>query len=338
MPSTSSRSLSIVSSSAASTFSRSNGSVLDGRRLNHQPSPVMVSPSSSSVRDAGPAGELRADPLGRRGLVGHLAVDLAGGHVPAVTSQQLGQRGVLLAERGQHVQRRQHARVGEPEVTEVEVAGVLAAEHGAGLGHPRLDERVPDPGAYRDAAVLGDDLGHRAGGDQVVDDGGAGLAGQLPDGDQRGEHRGRDDVAALVHHEAAVRVAVEGQADVGPGIDHRALQVAQVRRIDRVGLVVRERAVQLEVERHQGDRQPLEDLRHGVPGHPVARVHGHLQRPDGGQVDQLLEVVRVPGQQVPLHDDAGGAVVRRQALGRRVAQLRSARSPRRPAGPPPGTA
>ena len=202
--------------------------------------------------DAGPAGELRADPLGRRGLVRHLAVDLAGGHVPAVTSQDRRTGGVLLAERGQHVQRREHPRVGEPEVAEVEVARVLAAEHGAGLGHPRLDERVPDPGAHRGPAVLGDDLGDRGGGDQVVDDRRAGLTGQFPDGDQRGEHRGRDEVPALVHHEAAVRVPVEGQPDVGPGVDHRALQVAQVRGLDRVRLVIRERPVQLEVERHDG--------------------------------------------------------------------------------------
>ncbi len=208
------------------------------------------------------------------------------------------------------------------------MAGVLAAEYRAGLGHPRLDERVADPGAYRGAAVLGDDLGYRAGGDQVMDDGGARLTGQLPDGDERGEDRGRDDVAALIHHEAAVRVAVEGQADVGLGIDHRALQVAQVGRLDRVGLMVRERAVELEVERHQGEGQPLEDLRHGVAGHPVPRVHGYLQRPDGGEVHELLEVGRVPGQQVPLDDDAGGAVVGREPLGRGVAQLRSARSPR----------
>ena len=86
--------------------------------------------------------------------------------------------------------------------------------------------------------------------------------------------------------------------------------------------MVGERPVKLEVERHQGEGQPLEDLRHGVAGHPVPRVHGYLQRPDGGEVHELLEVGRVPGQQVPLDDDAGGAVVGREALGRGVAQLR----------------
>jgi hypothetical protein len=39
--------------------------------------------------------------------------------------------------------------------------------------------------------------------------------GQLTDGHQGGHSRGRDGLAALVDHEAAVGVAVERQADVG---------------------------------------------------------------------------------------------------------------------------
>ncbi len=39
----------MAASLSASTFSRSSGSVLDGRRLNHQVSAPTVSPSSSSV-------------------------------------------------------------------------------------------------------------------------------------------------------------------------------------------------------------------------------------------------------------------------------------------------
>jgi len=203
------------------------------------------------------------------------------------------------------VQRGEHAGVGEPEVPEVEVPGVLAAEHGVMLGHLGLDERVADAGADRDAAMLEDDLRHRPGRDQVVDDGRAGLVRQFPGRDQRGDHRGRDGLAALVHHEAPVGVAVEGQADVGPVLDNRALQVPQVLRLNRVRLVVGERAVQLEVERDKRDRQPLEDLRHRVASHPVAGVHRHLQRPDPGDVDQLPQVLRVAGQQVKPGDSTG---------------------------------
>src|SRR6516225_8684822 len=49
MPSTSSRRAAMAASSAASTFSRSSGSVLDGRRLSHKSPVVTVSPSSPSV-------------------------------------------------------------------------------------------------------------------------------------------------------------------------------------------------------------------------------------------------------------------------------------------------
>src|SRR6516225_4747667 len=53
MPSTSSRRAAMAVSSSASTFRRSNGSVLDGRRLNHQSPAATVSPSRSSVLTPG---------------------------------------------------------------------------------------------------------------------------------------------------------------------------------------------------------------------------------------------------------------------------------------------
>ena len=208
----------ISTSSAASTFSRSSGSVLDGRRLNHQVSPRTVSPSSSSVvtpgcdaytslTRCGGAAPGRSTSL----LISPLAAYLEN------SARMRRQRPVVVAERGEGVQRGEHARVSEPEVPEVEVARVLAAEDGLGLRHLRLDERVADPGPDRGAAVLADDLGDRPRGDQVVDDGGARLPGQLAGRDQRGEHRRAHDLAALVDDEAAVGVAVEGQADVGAG-------------------------------------------------------------------------------------------------------------------------
>ncbi|MCO5606194.1 hypothetical protein L7F22_060381 [Adiantum nelumboides] len=128
------------------------------------------------------AGAVDALDLGHApGLVGDRRVDLPGRGVAVVARHQPGHRRAgggrpVLAERGQHVQRREHAGVGLPEVAEVVVRGVLAAEHRAGLGHRRLDERVAHPGAHRAPAVLGDDLRHRARGDQVVDDRDVGLA------------------------------------------------------------------------------------------------------------------------------------------------------------------
>src|SRR6185503_12221737 len=48
-----------------------------------------------------------------------------------------------------------------------------------------------------------------------------------------------------------------------------------------------------------------EDLRHGVTRHPVAGVHRHGERPDRGDVDELAQVLRVPGEQVAPGDGAG---------------------------------
>ena len=147
--------------------------------------------------------------------------------------------------------------------------GVLPAEDGVGLGHLRLDERVAYAGPDRDPAVLGDDLGDGTARDQVVDDGRARLVSQLAGRDERGEHRRADDLALLVHDEAAVGVAVEGQADVGLVLDDRLLQVAQVRRVDRVGLVVGERAVQLEVQRDQVKGRPSKTVGTESPAIPL---------------------------------------------------------------------
>ena len=105
-------------------------------------------------RDAVLRGVRRLDLGGDGGLVGDLGVDLAAEHVAVELGEQLGQRPVGLGQRGQGVQRGEHAGVGAPEVAEVEVAAVLAAEDGVGLGHRRLDVGVADPGADRRAAEL----------------------------------------------------------------------------------------------------------------------------------------------------------------------------------------
>src|SRR5262245_12722971 len=92
-------------------------------------------------RDPAAAREGRADPLRGRGLIANLAVDLSRRPVPGELRQQRGQRACLRAERGEHVQGGEDAGVGEPEVPEVEMPGMLAAEDRTGGGHLRLDER-----------------------------------------------------------------------------------------------------------------------------------------------------------------------------------------------------
>ena len=89
-----------------------------------------------------------------------------------------------------------------------------------------------------------------------------------------------------------------------PGLADLGLAVEQVLRLERVGLVVGEGAVQLEVQRDQLDRQPGQHAGDHVPGHAVAGVRDHLQRPDSLQGHQGAQVAHVIRAQVLARDDA----------------------------------
>jgi hypothetical protein len=185
---------------------------------------------------------------------------------------------------------------------------VLPAEDRAFLCHDGLDEGVAHPGAYGPAAVFGDEFRHRAGGQEVVDDGGLCLALRLRAGDfaaghHAGDGRRRDRLALFVDDEAAVGVAVERQADVRAVFDDGGLQVAQVFRLQRVGRVVRERAVQFEVERNDVEGQlrqqrVAQDGRRGQSGHAVAGVHHDLEGARAGEVNERAQVLGVVLQHV----------------------------------------
>ena len=250
---------------------------------------------------------VRPQRVEHRSRVVDRGVQLARQRVALVIGQELRQRAVALGQCRQRVERGQHAGVGTPEVAEVEVAAVLAAEDGVGLGHRLLDEAVAHAGPHRGPAQLADQLGHAAARDQVVDHRGAGVAAQLPLGDQRRQRRGRDHDAALVDEEAAVGVAVERQADVGALLDDARLEVDQRRRVNRVRLVVGERAVELEVHRHQLDllvAEQARDGRHRQPGHAVAGV-GHDREPTALHRRELEQVGGVRRQHVLVAHRAG---------------------------------
>lgn len=123
------------------------------------------------------------------------------------------------------MQSRQHAGIGTPEVTEVIVRGVLAAEDRARLGHQCLDERVTDARPYRRPAVFDHELGDGTRGDQVMDDGAADFALQLPASHQSGYRRRRYRPTTLVDHKAPVCVAVKGQTDIGALRGDERLQI-----------------------------------------------------------------------------------------------------------------
>ena len=116
----------------------------------------------------------------------------------------------------------------------------------------------------------------------------------------------------LVDDEAAVGIAVEGESEVGAVLDDGLLQVDEVRRLERVRLVVRKGAVELEVHRNDLDRQrgqPGGGAEHGGNGesaHAVAGIDDDAQRADAGEVDELAQLRRVVGQHVQLAVRAGG--------------------------------
>ena len=188
-------------------------------------------------RDSAP-GERGTDRGDAAGLVVDGRVDLTRRAVPGELRGELGERPRLSAEFGEHVQGREQAGVGEPEVAEVVVRRVLATEDRIDARHLALDVGVADAGADRHPAPLAHDLGHRARRDQVVDHRAAGRDGEFPRGDQRGDRAGRDRGAVGIDEEAPVGVTVEGDTDVRTGGDDGALQIDQVRRLERVGLVI----------------------------------------------------------------------------------------------------
>ena len=206
----------------------------------------------------------------------------------------------------------QHAGIRIKKISEVVVRGVLAAERGVVLGHLSLDEGVAHAGAHRGAAELGYELRHGLRRDEVVDDRGAGVGGEVLLGDHGADRRGRDGLALLVDDEAAVGVSVKGDAQIRALVHGELLQVHEVFRVQRVGFVVGEVSVEFEVERVNRQRGLLEHRGDGEPAHAIACIHGHGQ---GANVerDQRVEVVRVVLQHILVGVGARLAVVVRHA-------------------------
>src|SRR4029077_4986053 len=84
------------------------------------------------------------------------------------------------------------------------------------LPHPRLDEGMADAAHDRYAAVALDRLGNCAARAHVVDDLRAGLLREDTLGEQGRDEVPRDELSRVVDEEAAVGVAVERDAEIGP--------------------------------------------------------------------------------------------------------------------------
>ena len=247
-------------------------------------------------------------------LVFQLGVDLTGSNVRGVLRADLGEGLVAATQSSQHVHCSEHAGVCVEEVLEVVVSGVLATENAVLLSHNSLDEGVAHAGLHCAAAQLLNQLRNSLRGDQVVDDDGLFVTlclrtSNLALSNQSG-HSGRSDgLTLLVDDEATVSVAVECQTNVSTVLNNSLLQVNQVSRLQRVSRVVREGAVQLEVQGNDFQGQARQDgvaqnSGSGHTTHAVTSVNNNLQGADGRQINQLAQVLCVRLENVLLRNGA----------------------------------
>ena len=247
-------------------------------------------------------------------------VDLAADEVlGAQRLEQLGHGRLLLREQLEDEQRRDEAGVGVVVVGEVVVAGHLAAEQPALAAHALLEEGVPDAVEQRHAAVGGDHVRHGAAGAQVVEDLRARVLEQQRLGEQRGDEVAGHELAVLVDEEAAVGVAVPGDAEVGLLGHHALADLAAVLLEQRVGRVVGERPVDLEVHLDAVEGGAGEHQRRQLAGDAVGGVHDDLVRAERGDVDEPVQVLDVG--RVEVEALAAGAGAARRQLGERLAAL-----------------
>ena len=143
-------------------------------------------------------------------------------------------------------------------------------------------------------------------------------------GQQRRDEIAGDELAGAVDEEAAVGVAVPGDADVGLLGDHALDDVAAVLLDERVGLVVRKAAVDLEAQPRRPAGQPLEQLRRDQAAHAAAGVEHDVERLDDRRVDERHDVLDVGVEHVlsssPCRAGAAGGGRRSPAIMSRMSR------------------
>ena len=171
------------------------------------------------------------------------------------------------------------------------MAGELAREDRAHLAHARLHERVAHAAHLRDAARRLDLLRGDPARAQVVEHAAAGMPPQLAPGEQRRDEVGGDRLRLLVDEDRPVRVAVERDAEIRARAPHGLADVVQVLELEGIRLVVRERAVRLEVEARHVERQAREQGLEPRRRHAVAAVDRDAQpRPRLADRQHVLDV------------------------------------------------
>ena len=204
-----------------STLSRTSGSVLEARTLKRQS--LEFHRQSVGVID-----DLGALAVFRLGLDEHLlrirqlAIDLAARRECLdARRDQLVERLARLAHALEHQQPGNHAAVAIGEIAEVVMRAHLAAVGAIDLAHLLLDESVAGLAHDRHAAEPLHGVDGVPGEARVVDDARAGLFGEERLGQQPDDVVALDERTLRVVEEAAVVVAVPGDADVGAGLAQR---------------------------------------------------------------------------------------------------------------------
>ena len=217
------------------------------------------------------------------------------------------------------------------------MAGDLAAENGVLLAHPDLEEGVAHARQVGAAALGGDDVGDCPARPRVVEDRRPGVLRERGPCEQRADEVPVAEGAVAVDEEAAVGVAVPGDAEVGAGRAHPLVDQPPVLLEQRVRLVVGELAVGLEVELVELEAEPTQDRADHRPGHAVAAVDDDLHRSHVGRVDEGRARGRgTPPRRPPLRRSRPRGRVRGRLRSR--AARRRCRRRRRGPGRPRGRA
>jgi len=187
-----------------------------------------------------------------------------------------------------------------PALAEEEMPAHLAGQRRTGLAQLGLHERVPGLPHQRHAAGLADRHRQALAALDVVDDRRPGVAREDVACEEHDLPVRPDHVPIPGQYAQAVAVAIEGQAEFGARRLDDELEVLQVFGLARVGMVVREIAVDLRVQVDHLAAERTQDCRGARAGDAVAGVDDDPHRPRQPAVRG--DAVRVLGDDVHRRD------------------------------------
>ncbi len=186
----------------------------------------------------------RADAGDGGGGILQLEIDLTRGRESQFAARhQLGHRHVAAADEFGDQQPRDHAAIAIDEVAEVVVGRHFATIDRALIAHRLFDKGMAGAGLHRDTARGGHDILGVPDHARVMDDLGPGLFGEENLGQQANDIFAVDEGTGVVEEEAAVEIAVPGDAQIGLGRQYGVSGRRAVFRQQRVGDAVGKAAV-----------------------------------------------------------------------------------------------